>query len=64
MSHGVGHRYGLDTTLLWLCCRPAAAAPFRPLAWGLPYAAGVALKKKRKEQKTNGILMKCQMVNN
>ena len=25
--------------------RPAAAAPFQPLAWGLPYASGVALKK-------------------
>ena len=30
----------------WLWCRPAAAA--QPLAWELPYAAGVALKIKRK----------------
>ena len=29
-------------------CRPAAAAPIRPLARELPYALGVALKKKKK----------------
>ena len=26
-------------------CRPAAIAPTRPLAWELPYAVGVALKR-------------------
>ena len=38
--------------------RPAAAAPIQPLAWELPYAAGVALgrrkegrKEKRREEK-------------
>ena len=40
-----------DPALLWLWCRPAAAAPIRPLAWELPYAMGVALKKKKKEGK-------------
>ena len=35
-----------DLALLWLWCRPAAAALIRPLAWELPYAAGVALKSK------------------
>ena len=40
----VGHRYGLDLALLWLWCRPAAAALICPLAWELPYAVGVALK--------------------
>ena len=35
-----------DLTLLWLWCRSVAAAPAQPLAWELPYAAGVALKKK------------------
>ena len=30
---------------------PAAVAPVRPLAWELPYAAGVALKKKQKKEK-------------
>ena len=40
MSRGVGRRRGLDLVLLWLWCRPSAAAPIRPLAWELP---GVAL---------------------
>ena len=35
--------------LLWLWCRPAAAAPIRPLAWELPHAVGAALKKKFKK---------------
>ena len=34
-----------DPVLLWLWCRPAAVAPIWPLAWELPYAAGVAIKK-------------------
>jgi len=38
---------------IWCCCelwcRPAAAAPIRPLAWELPYATGVALKRKKKK---------------
>ena len=34
---------------LWLWCRLTDAAPFRPLAWELPYAAGAALKSKKKE---------------
>ena len=41
-----GHRCCLDLALLWLWCRPAAVAPIRPLAQELPYATGVALKKK------------------
>ena len=43
----VGHRCGLDPTLLWLWCRPEAAAPIQPLAWELPYASGAALKNKK-----------------
>ena len=31
---------------LW--CRPAAAVPIRPLAWEPAYAAGVALKKRKR----------------
>ena len=27
-------------------------APIPPLAWGLPYAIGVALKKKKKKKKS------------
>jgi len=37
--------------LLWLRCRPAAAAPIQPLGWELPYAAGAALKRKKKNKK-------------
>ena len=34
--------------MLWLWCRLAAAAPIQPLAGELPYAAGAALKRKKK----------------
>ena len=34
MSCGVGCRRGSDLALLWLCPRPAAAAPIGSLAWG------------------------------
>ena len=34
---------------LW--CRLAAVAPIQPLARGLPYAAGLALKSKTKTKK-------------
>ena len=51
MSCGIGHRCGSDLALLWLWLRPAAAAPFQPLAWELSYAAGMAFKKKKKDKK-------------
>ena len=38
--------------LLWLWCRPAAVSLIGPLAWELPYAAGTALKKKKKNSLT------------
>ena len=44
MSCGTGHRGSLDLALSWLWCKLAAAAPFQPLAWELPYVAGAALK--------------------
>ena len=47
MSCGVGRRCVLDPALLWLWGKLAAAAPIQPLAWELPYAAGVALKRKK-----------------
>ena len=47
MSCDVVHRLGSDLTLPWLWCRPATAAPVQPLAWELPYATRVALKKKK-----------------
>ena len=40
----------LGSAFLWLWGRLAATALIWPLAWGLPYATGVALK--RKQQKT------------
>ena len=51
MSCGVGRRLGSDLALQWLWGRPAAVASFRPLAWEPPYAAPVALKKKKKTKK-------------
>ena len=51
MSRGVGRRRSWDLALLWLWCRPVAVAPIPPLAWELPYPAGVALKKAKKKKK-------------
>ena len=39
-----------DPALLWLWCRPVAAAPIRPLAWEPPYAMGEALKRQKAKQ--------------
>ena len=44
MSCGVGHRRGLDPTLLWLWHRPGATVQIQPLAWEPPYVVGAALK--------------------
>ena len=38
----------LQMLLLWLWYRLSAAAPIGPLAWEPPYAAGEALKRKKK----------------
>ena len=46
-----GCRCGLALALLWLWHRPAAAAAIQPLAWELPYPAGVALTRKKKKKK-------------
>ena len=69
MSYSVGRRRSLDTALLWLWCRPAAAALIEPLAQEPPYDAGAVLKKKKmgvlkKEKKvellsTSESLLKC-----
>ena len=37
--------------MLWLCCRLAALALIRPLAWEPPHAVGVALKRQKKKKK-------------
>ena len=47
MSCGVGRRCRSDPALLWLW--PAAVALIQPLAWELPYAMGVALKRPKKK---------------
>ena len=48
----VGCRCSLDSLLPWLWCKPAAAALIRPLAQEIPYAADVAvIKRKEKERK-------------
>ena len=40
----------MDPVLLWLWWRLlAAAAPVQPLAWELPYAASVALKRQKQK---------------
>ena len=49
MSFGVGLRHGLDLVLLWLYL--AATALIGPLTWELPYATGVALKRKKKKKR-------------
>ena len=52
MSCGVDSRCSSDLALLRLWHRPEAVAPSGTLAWEPPYAAGVALKsKKRKKEK-------------
>ena len=48
MSCGVGHRSGSDPMFLWLWRRLVVTAPNGPLGWEPPYAAGAALKKKKK----------------
>ena len=45
LSYSIDGRCSSDLVLLWLWCRLAAVAPVRPVAWELPYAVGVALKK-------------------
>ena len=55
MTCGVGPRLSLDLVLLWLWCRPAATALIIPLAWEHPYAAGVALKKTKRQKKRKEI---------
>ena len=53
MICGVGCRHSSDPVLLWLWYRLAAVAltgPLGPPCWELPYAAGEALKRKKKQK--------------
>ena len=47
MHCDAGHRQGSALALLLLWCKLEATALIQPLAWELPYAVGVALKRKR-----------------
>jgi len=58
VSCGVAHRRSSDLALPWLWCRPAAATPILPLAWELPYAAGMALKKKKRNKNKNNKMVR------
>ena len=62
MSCGVGCGQGSDLVLLWLWCRPAAAAPISPLAWEPYYAVGVALKRPKKKNKNKNKKTKPQLL--
>ena len=50
MSCGEGCRCGSDPELLWLWCRLADTALIGSLAWELPYAAGVAQEKAKRQK--------------
>ena len=51
LSCDVGCRHGSDPEFLLLWYRLADAAPVQPLAWELPYAMAVALKKAKQNKK-------------
>ena len=61
MSCGIDCRHGLDLVLLWLWCRPAAAALIHSLDWEPPYATGVVLKRKKEEKKEKKKERKCHL---
>ena len=52
MSCGIGCRRSWDPALLWLWRRPVFTALIKPLAWEPPYAAGAALEKEKRQNKT------------
>ena len=54
MSCSVGHKYGSDPEVLWLWCRPVAAALIQPLAWELQYAMGAALEGRKEGKRREG----------
>ena len=51
VSCRVGHSCSSDPMLLWLGQRPVATAPIWPLAWELPYASDLTLKRQQKKKK-------------
>ena len=65
-SCDVSHRCGSDLALLWLWLKPTATAPISPIAWELPYAVDVALKRQKRKEKEKllDILLLCSSGNN
>ena len=59
---GGGDRCGLDLVLPWLWCGLAGAALIQPLAWELPHASRVALKRQKKKKKKKKEKELCQNV--
>ena len=55
LQWALGQRCGSEPALLWLQCRPAAAALIWPLAWEPPYAAGAVLKKRKERKKKEAV---------
>ena len=51
VNYIVGCRCGSDPAFLWLWYRPTAAALIWSLAWELPYAVRMTLKRKKKKEK-------------
>ena len=44
-------QWAKDLVWLWLWCKLTATALIRPLAWELPNALGVALRRQKKKKK-------------
>ena len=49
----------MDSAFLWLWCKLAAVALIQPLAWELPYAANVDLKRTKNPKKQKHIFAIC-----
>ena len=60
VSCGVGCRRGSDPQLLWLWLwrRPASVVLIQHLAWELPYAPGVALRREKKGRRKKLMYLK------
>lgn len=57
-SHSVGHKCGSYSVAVAVV-KPSAAAPYGPLLWELSYAAGTAVKKKKKHCGRVTCIKKC-----
>ena len=57
--NSMGCRCSSDLVELWLWHKLAPAAPILPLAWELPYAAGAAIKIKKKNSGVPTVAHQC-----